>query len=112
MELNGDTDIAFTDPSKTTVCLEHEHYEFPVMRTVTRFTVDGVKYHWRGHEELVADNSKAVLASISQAWPMAEDVEHKVNRLVITADGQDMIDVVAVTALIVHKGGEEHYIKV
>ena len=101
--LDGDTDIVFTDPSRTTtICLGHEHYEFPVMRPVTRFTVEGVKYHWRGHEELVADDSKVVLANISQAWPAAEDAERKVDRLVITVDGQDMMDVVAATALIVH----------
>ena len=101
--LDGDTDIVFTDPSRTTtICLGHEHYEFPVMGPVTRFTVEGVKYHWRGHEELVADDSKVVLANISQAWPAAEDAERKVDRLVITVDGQDMMDVVAATALIVH----------
>ncbi len=82
------------------------------MRTVTRFAVDGVKCHWRGHDELVADDSKVVLASISRAWPAAQDAEHQVDRLVITADGRDMMDIVAVTALIVHKRGEEHYIKV
>lgn len=82
------------------------------MRTVTRFTVDGVRFHWRGHDELVADDSKVVLASISRAWSAAEDAEHQVDRLVITADGLDMMDIIAVTALIVHKRGEEDYVKV
>ena len=100
------------DPCKTNLCLEHEHYEFPVMRTVTRFTVDGVRYHWRGHNELVVDDSKVVLASIPRAWPTAQEAEHRVDRLVITVDGQDMMDIVAVTALIVHKRGEEDYVKV
>ena len=37
-ELNVGTDICFLDPNMT-VCIDHEHYEFPVLHTVTRFTV-------------------------------------------------------------------------
>jgi len=80
------------------------------MHTITRFQVDGVKYHWRGHTELVTDDGETLLATYNHAW--VEAPGHKVGQLVITEDGKDLMDYVVVTSFIVQERADEHSLAV
>lgn len=93
-----------------TMTLDHEHYEFPLMHTITRFKADGVKYHWRSHIELVTDDGETLLATFKPTW--LEGSGHKVGQLVITPEGKDIMDVIVVTSFIVQERADEHKLAV
>jgi len=105
----GDTDIHFFNPDHT-VDIEHEHYEFPMMQTVTRFVVDGVKYHWRGHGELVTDDGETLLATFTPTW--LEGKGEKIGQIVITEEGRDLMDYIVVTSFVVQERADEHKLAV
>ena len=109
LEKKGRTDIHFIEP-KFTVSFEHLHHSLPFTPSRSILTYNGKKYHWKDHHELVEDDTNILLATFHASW--LECNGHKIGRLVIKGDGQDMRDLVVITSLIVQERADENEVSV
>jgi hypothetical protein len=85
--------------------LKHVHHKFLRFRGKTSFEYNGKVYHWRGHSQLVEDDSGVVLALFHPGW--FELSGSRLGKLEITYDGLKMLDLVVITALIVQERSDE-----
>lgn len=98
------TEVSLANESEPLV-LEHVEYGLLHIHGKTSFTVGGKKYHWKGHTGLVDDETDTLLALFHSSWFTFE--WNKVGRLEITSEGKKMLDLVAITALIVQERSDE-----
>jgi hypothetical protein len=74
------------------------------MHGSTYFRVDGKQYQWKKHQELVERDSGVVLARIQEN--AGKDSE-ELGTLIVTQEGQKMIDLAVITALIDQERADE-----
>ena len=109
LQKEGGTDIHFMNP-KLVIPLQHIHHILQFTHDKNNFEHKDKKYHWKDHTELVDDEAKVVLAKFRPSW--LEGQGHKIGQLVITPDGQEMMDVAVVTALVVQERADEYQLSV
>jgi hypothetical protein len=97
----GTTDIHLTDPLHT---VELEHILYPDSSKTT-FTIDGKTYHWKGHAELLEDETQLKIAHFYPSWLVSDVKEHKLGKLIIYKE--DLVDLVVLTALVVQERSDE-----
>ena len=101
----GLTDVNFMGDQYHTIELAHiNHKDVPSM---TRFSMNGKVYYWKGHSELVSVETGDLLAEFFPSWLVIDVHEHKLGKLVIKGEGKKVIDAVVVTALITHERSDE-----
>ena len=69
------------------------------------FTVNGNKYHWKGHTALIDDQTRCLLAGFHSKF--LETDNHKLGTLVITEDGKNMLDIVVISCLVMQERSDE-----
>lgn len=109
LEKEGYTDIHFTE-SKSVINFQHESHSLPFVHTKNRFEHNGKKYYWKDHRELVEEDTNLLLATFKPSW--LEGYGHRIGQLVVKGDGQDMRDIVVITALIVQERADENTVSV
>ena len=108
LEKEGQTDIHFLDP-KTTILLKHKHHKLPQhIHSMSSFETDSQKYHWKGHNELIDEQSNSVVATFKPTWLEGEG--HKIGDLNVLKD--KLMDIAVITALIVQERSDEHSLAV
>ena len=96
VHVEGDTGV---------ITLEHVKHAPLHIHGKTEFSYDGKKYRWKGHTVLVDDEHSTLLAIFYSSW---FDLNwNKVGRLEVTTDGQKMLDIAVITALIVQERSDE-----
>lgn len=101
---DGQTDIHFLEPEET-ICLQHKHNLLPFFHGKTLFEKGGRKYHWSGHTALVDEASGAFLAGFHARF--LESQGHKLGTLVVTKEGREILDLVAVSCLVIQERSDE-----
>jgi hypothetical protein len=96
-----ETDIHFVEP-KLTIPLKHKHKNH-------HFICTNKKFHWKGHSDLVEDDTHAVVANFEPSW--FEGNREKIGLLDV-GKAPDMHEVVVVTAMVVQERDEEFKSKV
>jgi hypothetical protein len=93
----------------TTLSLEHFDRKFFHAYDKTMFTYHGNKYHWKGHSELLEDETEIVLAVFHAGWfDSRTGVKGtKLGRLEITYDGLNLMDLVMISAMVVQERADE-----
>jgi hypothetical protein len=105
-DAEGDTDVHFTQ-KESVVSLQHQSHKFPSFHSRTTFAVDGKKYLWKGHNELVDEGTNTVIATFHPLWLDAPaTTHHKIGRLDVK--DSSLLDFIVVTALVVHERDDEH----
>lgn len=100
----GATEVHFEDDAKV-ITLQHVKHAPLHIHGKTGFLYGEKKYHWKGHTALVDDEHGTLLAVFYSSW---FDLSwKKLGRLEVTTDGQKMLDVAVVTALIVQERSDE-----
>lgn len=100
----GGTDILFLDP-KSTLSLQHKDYYIPPGHSRTQFSVDNKKYHWKGYDELVEDDTKRVIAKFHSNWWQYETRNERIGRLEVNETS--FMDIIVFTAMIVEERAED-----
>ena len=104
LEKDGVTDIHFVDP-KFTICMEHAHTYLPFFHGKHSFSYNDKKYHWKGHTALIDDETGVLIAALHTRF--REPDPQKLGTLVVTPDGRPMLDLAAITCLIIQERSEE-----
>ena len=100
----GVTEVHFESDTGV-ITLEHVKHAPLHIHGKTEFSYRGKKYHWKGHTGLVDDEHGTLLAIFYSSW---FDLNwNKVGRLEVTTDGQKMLDIAVITALIVQERSDE-----
>lgn len=107
LEVEGQTDVHFLEP-KSTIQLRHEHHKLPNLKSKTSFQVDNKSYYWRGHNDLLDEETHSLIATFHPSW--LEGSCHKIGRLEIMAEVPQ--DVIVITALVVQERTDEHKLSV
>jgi hypothetical protein len=100
----GSTDLKLPD-EKNVLRLEHTHRKLFHIHGKTEFSYQGRSYHWKGHTALVDDKTDMLLAVFHSEWFNAN--WNKIGRLEITVEGQRMLDLAVITALMVQERSDE-----
>lgn len=98
----GVTDVHFEHPLHT---VELEHILYPDSSSKTTFSVNGKSYHWKGHAELLEDETQLKVAHFYPSWLIIDVKEHKLGKLIIYE--KDLMDLVIATALVVQERSDE-----
>lgn len=99
----GSTDINFVDP-KSTLTLQHKDHLLPPSHSRTHFSADNKKYHWKGFDELVEDDTKRVVAKFHSNWWQYETHNERIGRLEVSQT--ELMDIIVFTAMIVEERAE------
>jgi hypothetical protein len=105
LDKDGVTDITLIEPAFT-IQLEHVHHKLPSIHGKTSFTYDGKKYHWKGHTALVEEETGKLLAAFHPKFLNLHF--QKLGNLIITAEGEKLLDIVVTTCLVVQERSDEH----
>ena len=100
----GCTDVHFVD-SKSTLSLQHKDHYLPPRHSRTHFSVDDKKFHWKGYDELVEDDTKRVVAKFHSNWWQYETHNERIGRLEVSRT--DLMDIIVFTAMIVEERAED-----
>lgn len=106
-EKEGCTDIHFFEPD-ITFPIQHVHHKLPSLASTTSFSVNGKNYHWKGHNELVEDDTETVIAKFHPKW--LEGPGHKIGTLELSQ--KEIQDIIVVTAVVVQERSDEHKLSV
>ena len=101
---DGVTDIHLTSP-KETIQMEHVHRLLPFFHGKTLFTVNGKKYHWKGHTMLINDQTGFAFAGFHPRF--LEPNFHKLGTLIVMGDGKNMLDIVVISCLVLQERSDE-----
>ena len=93
---NGITEIQLTEVSAV-VPIRHKHHTLPFMHGHSFFKVEGKQYQWKKHNELVEEGSHVVLAKFQRS---PEKNSRKLGSLIITPEGQSILNLAVITCLI------------
>jgi len=88
----------------------HVPHHINLTAVKSTFTVNGKKYHWKDHIELVEDESNVIVATFVPAW--IEDYGHRLGKLVIKSDARNMMDMVVITLLVLQERADEDTVSV
>jgi hypothetical protein len=102
-EKEGVTQVQFPGAA-TSIDLQHVSHDI-FSHGKTGFTYADKKYHWKGHTGLVDDETDKLLAIFHSSW--FDRNYSKVGKLEVTSDGQKVLDVAVITALIVQERSDE-----
>ena len=108
-ERDDTINVHFTD-SMSVLRLQHHHYKLPSLQSESKFTHNERTYRWKGHNELVDDQSKEVIATFKATW--FEDKSHVIGRIDVNELKELELEVIVFTALVVQQREEEHRISV
>lgn len=97
----GGTDVHLADPLRTVELLHLPHGD----TSQTRFSIDDKRYHWKGHSELLDDDTEVKMAQFYPSWHVIEVKEHKIGTLFIYGDTPR--DLSVITALVVQERSDE-----
>jgi len=100
----GLTDIQLSDPLYT---LELEHVDHPDYTSFTKFSYNGKNYHWKGHAELVEEDTGERIAQFYESWLVVDVKEHKLGKLVMNDDAKELMDLVVITAFAIQERSDE-----
>lgn len=70
--------------------------------------MNGKNYHWKGHNELVEDDTETVIAKFHPKW--LEGPDHKIGTLELNQ--KEIQDIIVVTAVVVQERSDEHKLSV
>ena len=101
---DGQTDVHLLSP-KESFQLHHKHSLLPFFNGKTLFQKGERKFHWSGQTALVEEPSGAFLAGFHARY--FETEEHKLGSLVVTKEGQELLDLVVVTCLVMQERSDE-----
>lgn len=104
LERDGITEIHITDTNDT-IRFQHIHELLPFFDGKTLFEIAGKKYHWKGQTALIDDQTGDLLAAFHSKF--LETDYHKLGDLVVTEEGQRMLDLVIVGCLVLQERSEE-----
>jgi hypothetical protein len=104
MDRDGITEIRLTEPEQT-IHLEHVHGLLPFFHGKTLFEVGGKKYHWKGQTALIDDQTGSLLAGFHARF--LETDSHELGKLVVTEEGQKMLDLVVIGCLVLQERSDE-----
>jgi len=108
LEKEDGTDIQIYEPSFSFPLL-HTHHKLPSLTSKTSFSTNGKdSYHWKGHNELIDDSTKTVVAKFRPTW--LEGSGHKIGTLKLHQ--KDIQDIVVITAIVVQERTDEHKVSV
>ena len=105
----GISTIQFHDPEAACL-LEHVHHKHPFTHANTYFTYGGKKYHWKAHSALIEDDTRICLGVLHRI--NLGGVRHKHGSIVLTHEGLNAKDMVAVTCLVEHARSDEAKLEV
>jgi hypothetical protein len=104
MDRDGITEISITEP-EATIQLQHVHGLLPFFHGKTLFEVGGKKYHWKGQTAMIDDQTGSLLAGFHARC--LETDSHKLGKLVVTEEGQKMLDLVVIGCLVLQERSAE-----
>jgi hypothetical protein len=107
LEKESGTDIQFYEPNFSFPLL-HTHRKLPSLTGKTSFSTNGKDYHWKGHNELIDDSSKDVVARFHPTW--LEGSGQKIGTLELSQ--KDIQDIAVITAIVVQERTDEHKVSV
>lgn len=102
LEVEGQTNVHLFDP-KSTILLRNEYQKNPNLKSKTSFQVDEKSYYWRGHNDLLDEETQSLIATFH---PSRQDGScHEIGRLEIM--GEISQDIIVITALVVQERADE-----
>ena len=102
---SGATDIHMNTDPPFTVHFQHSSSLLPFFHGKTTFNFEGNRYHWKGHTALIDDDS-GVLQAAFDAKLFEHEPDH-LGKLVVSYDGQKMLDLVVISCLLVQERSDE-----
>jgi len=92
--------------SDITIKLHHIDSLLSGFHGKSSFEYQGKKYHWKGHTALVDDETGVLLAASKSK--LLDFHWHKLGNLIVTKEGQKVLDLVIVTGLVEQERSDEH----
>ena len=88
--------------------MRHAHHTLPLMHGAAYFRIAGTQYRWKKHTELIEEGKDVVLAT----YQADKEDSRRIGTLVVTPEGQHMLNLAVITCLVDQERADEKKYKV